>query len=50
LNQSEAASEEVLDAGLCDNLPEKKEPNTENQEQFILEGKQSAESELRLPR
>jgi hypothetical protein len=44
LNQSEAASEELLDAGLCDNLPEKEEPVIENNEQSISEEKQSLEA------
>jgi len=44
LNQSEAAPEEVLDAGLCVNLPEKEEPAIENNEQSISEEKQSMEA------
>lgn len=44
LNQSEDTSEELLDAGLCDNLPEKEEPVIENNEQSISEEKQSLEA------
>ena len=48
LNQSEDTSEELLDAGLCDNLPEKKESAIENHEQSISEEKQSMEAGIKI--
>ncbi len=47
LNQTEAASKELLDAVLCDNLPEKENPVVENNEQSISEERQSMEAEIK---
>ena len=50
LDQTVAASKELLDACLCGSLPEKEEPVIENNEQSISKEKQSIEVEIETAR